>query len=312
MAVEATMKRSVGWTVTASGRARVPTVASRTLRARLAAVWSELRASCRSRHTPERVHQVRVASRRALAAFKAFHDVVPRKHGRWFCKWLRRIRRAAGETRDLDVLLARWVNETASPADGCDERRILALLRRRRDGSRHPLRRVRERLERDGWSQRVERLLARTAAADNAAVFRAYARQGLKPWVRRFFTRADRPLEDADELHRLRIEGKKLRYALEIFAIGFSRRTRSVCLRALEEIQASLGEFMDHAAAADRLRRWARETGVGPDRKTLVELCKREETLADEAREAFAAWWTPSRRRMLRRCFSHTMRGKPR
>ena len=66
----------------------------------------------------------------------------------------------------------------------------------------------------------------------------------------------------ADEIHRLRIAGKKLRYALEIFAVALPVATQTGSLDALETLQETLGTFTDHAAAADRFRRWAREDGL--------------------------------------------------
>lgn len=301
------MKRSVGWAVTDSGKTRVSRVAARNLRKRLEVVWSEMQAACRPRHDPERIHQVRVASRRTLAAFEAFRDVVPPKQGKWFGKWLRKIRRAAGETRDLDVLLERLAKERLDDQAERAKSRLLVMLRQRRDDSRQPLREVLLRLKAADWPGRVERLVETVADADIEESFVDFASHGLGPTLRRFFARADRRQTDADEIHQLRIEGKKLRYAMEIFAVAFPAAVRSACLKALEELQGSLGQFMDHAAAADRFRRWARESGAGPDRKTLVRLRKREDALADQAGKAFSKWWTRSRRRRLRASFSQTL-----
>ena len=301
------MKRSVGWAVTDSGRVIVSRVAARNLRKRLVVVWSELRAACRPRHEPERIHQVRVACRRTLAAFEAFRELVPPKQGKWFEKRLRKIRRAAGETRDLDVLIGRLAEERLDAQAERAKRRLLVMLGQRRDESRQPLREVLQRLEAVDWSGRIERVVERVAEAEIDKSFADFARHGLRPTLRRFFSRADRRQADAEEIHRLRIEGKKLRYAMEIFAVAFPPAVRTACLKALEEMQQSLGQFTDHAAAADRFRRWARESGAGPDHKTLVGLRKREEALADRARKAFSKWWTRSRRLSLRESFSQTL-----
>ena len=60
--------------VTDGGWTPVVKVAARTLRKRLEAVWRELGAACRTRHEPERVHQLRVATRRTLATLTAFRE----------------------------------------------------------------------------------------------------------------------------------------------------------------------------------------------------------------------------------------------
>src|SRR5262245_3086583 len=55
---------------------------------------------------PEAVHKLRVATRRARAALDMFAGALPRKALRRGRKTLRKLRRAAGAVRNLDVLLA--------------------------------------------------------------------------------------------------------------------------------------------------------------------------------------------------------------
>lgn len=313
------MKRSIGWAVTEGGGQPVARVAARTIRKRLEAVWSELRAACRPRHDPEHVHQLRVATRRTLAALTVFRDLVPAKKRRWFEKRLRRIRRAAGATRDLDVLSGQLAKRRPSPGPNAAaplaaraRSRLVSMLARRRDLSRQPIRDIHEALVAADWPGRVERLIdslsaREEATAQGAATFAAYSHRRFPILLDRFFERADRKLEDAAEIHRLRIAGKQLRYALELFAPVFSMSSRRACLEALERLQETLGEFTDHASAADRFRRWAREGDVGPDRDMLATLRRLEDRRADKARRAFVKWWKPSRRRALRKRFEQSL-----
>jgi CHAD domain-containing protein len=313
------MKRASAWAVTDAGSTPVARVAARTLRKRLEAVWRELENACRPRHDPERVHQLRVATRRTIAALSAFRGVVPAKQRAWFEKRLRRIRRAAGSTRDLDVLAGRLTRETAAPetrssiaAKAAAARgRLLAMLAKRRDVSRQPIRGVLDELAAADWPARVERLVEGVRRSGRDEPFATFGRRRFWQLVNRFFRRADRRLEDAADIHQLRIEGKKLRYALEIFAPVFPAAERSACHDALETLQETLGEFTDHASAADRFRRWAREEGVGPDRQALAVLRRAEDARAEEARRAFVKWWKPGRRRALRRRFEQTVRRRP-
>lgn len=309
------MKQSVAWAVTGSGRVRVPRVAARTLRKRLETVGSELRAACRPRHDPERVHQLRVATRRTLAALTAFREFVPAKHRIWFEKRLRRIRHAAGTTRDLDVLTSDLARpKAAGPAKEARtmaaraRMRLVAMLGKRRDMSREPIRHIREDLVAADWPGRVERLIDAVLSQESTEPFVAYARRRFPVLLDRFFKRADRKLEAADELHRLRIAGKKLRYAAEIFSVAFPASTRTECQDALERLQETLGKFTDHAAAADRFRRWAREDGVGADKMTLTALRRLEDHRAEKARRVFVKWWTHTRRRNLRKSLERTLR----
>ncbi|MFM7138653.1 MAG: CHAD domain-containing protein [Planctomycetota bacterium] len=313
------MNRSSTWVVSDVGRTPVAKVAARTLRKRLEAVWRELTAACRPRHDPERVHQLRVATRRTLAALMAFRGVIPGKQRVWFEKRLRRIRRAAGGTRDLDVLTGRLERETprGAAASRRDSKaalvreRLVTMLAKRRDVSRQPIRVVRDELRAADWPARVERLIDAVTAAGIDETFAGYGRRRFRQMLERFFRLADRRLDEAAEIHRFRIAGKKLRYALEIFAPVFPVAERTACHEALERLQETLGEFTDHASAAERFRRWAREKGVGPDRKALAALRRIEDDRAEEARRAFVKWWKPARRRELRRSFARTVRCKP-
>src|SRR5690606_28603104 len=55
----------------------------------------------------EHVHQLRVSTRKAGAALKLFRELLPKKRAKRLNVSLKGIRRAAGEARDLDVLLER-------------------------------------------------------------------------------------------------------------------------------------------------------------------------------------------------------------
>src|SRR6188768_1175139 len=97
----------------------VEEAARRSLEPRLSAVSHLLpMAAHLASHDVEHVHRLRVATRRATAALKLYSDCVPRKQFRWLKRRLRKIRRAAGDARDLDVLsdrLAREYGERVSP-----------------------------------------------------------------------------------------------------------------------------------------------------------------------------------------------------
>ena len=298
------MATSDRWHVRNDRRLPIGQVAAETLRTRLDAVWDELRAAGSDTVAPEHVHGLRVATRRTLAAFDAFASLIPAKRRAWFEKRLRRLRRVAGDARDLDVLTDRLNQDGAARARS----RLIAMLSKQRVTSRLPIREQFERLVEQDWPSRVERLVASVRGRRRRAGYRTFARRRLKPMVDAFFARADRRLRDGGDMHAVRIEGKKLRYALEIFAAALPPRGRDRCEQALERLQRTLGRFTDHAAAADRLRRWARGTDAGPNHDLLVSLCAEERRQAARARKAFSRWWNPARRRTLRRRFERTLR----
>jgi CHAD domain-containing protein len=282
------------WLVVEHGRTPASRVARRALRKRLDAVWSELQAAAGDRPDAERVHRLRVATRRTLAAVDAFADLLPAKPRDWLAKRLRRLRRAAGSA---DERAARSARE-----------RLVAMLSRQRAASRAPIQEIRDALLAADWHGRTERLLDDVGRRGKERSFAEFARRRFRPLVKRFFTAADHRLRSADEIHRLRIEGKKLRYALEIFAAVFPARERARCEDALQRLQDTLGEFTDHAAAADRFARWARSDGIGMEQRTLAVLHDVEAANANKARKAFVKWWSPARRRWLRRALERTLR----
>jgi len=297
------MAASDRWIVNDDQSLTVGQMAATTLRRRFDAVWTELRAACEMPDHAEHVHQLRVATRRTLAAFDAFHAVIPAKRRAWFAKRLRRLRRVAGEARDLDVLTDRLANDAVRA-----RHQLIAMLSKQRQKSRAPIRAQLEDLVDSDWCSRVDRLLNDVHERRRRAGFRTYARRNFKPMIAAFFEMADRKVRDDEEIHSLRIEGKKLRYALEIFAPALPAHARARCQESLERLQKTLGDFTDHAAAADRFGRWARSADAGPNRDLLVSLCDDERKHADIARKAFSKWWNPSRRRSLRRRFTRTMR----
>lgn len=317
------MKASNKWIVSDAGSTAVATVAEKTLRQRLLAVWTILPRACETAGDPEQVHQLRVATRRALAALKAFDELLPTKRRAWFEKQLRRLRRAAGEARDLDVLTSRLAHDlqggsarasqaaTSSAAGRKARGRLVAMLSRQRVVSREPIRDRYERLLEADWTKRTERLLERLgqhSTARRRLTFAAYARRRFRPIVGHFFATADQRMRTAEELHAFRIEGKKIRYILEIFATVFPERVRARCYAALEQLQETLGSFTDHAAAADRFRRWSRDEAAATHQDVLERLRRDEQRLANQARRDFAHWWNGDRRLALRRTFDRTLR----
>jgi CHAD domain-containing protein len=297
------------WLVGEAESTPVGRVAARTIRARLEAVWTELGAAVRNPGDAESVHRLRVATRRTLAAFDAFSDLLPPKRMAWFGRRLREIRRAAGDARDLDVLTGRLAarRDDVRTKAAAARRRLVAMLARQREVSREPIRDLWDRLAAAGWDERFEDLLARIPGGVRQVSFADYARDRFKPIVDRFFEKADHKLRDDDDVHRLRIAGKKLRYALEIFAPVFPQRARVRCQDALERLQHTLGEFTDHASAADRFRRLSRDGRTGLDRGALDDLRKREASLAADARRSFVKWWDAARRRELRRTIERSL-----
>jgi CHAD domain-containing protein len=293
---------------TVEGEQCVRDLAARTIRRRLESVWRELHAACDDRTDGERIHRLRIATRRAIAALDAFTDLVPGGGRRWFRRRLRELRRAAGDARDLDVLADRLARDALPAAGNAARRRLVGMLARERPAARQPVLAQRERLVESHWSRRVGRLVDRVARGHNGPPSSDYCRKHMKRLVRRFFDRADHKPRRQGDLHRLRIDGKRLRYALEIFSPALPRRPRKKCEKALECLQDCLGRYLDHAAVADRVRRWSARHGAAGDRRLLAAIRHAEDDAADRSRSRFVRWWTQSRRRDLRKSFRRALR----
>ena len=59
-----------------------------------------------------------------------------------------------------------------------------------------------------------------------------------------------------EELHRLRIQGKKLRYSLEFFSSLYPEREQKKLVKQLKVLQNNLGDFNDLTVQQEMLQRY--------------------------------------------------------
>src|SRR5262249_58635227 len=111
-----TTARPDKWVQGVSPDDRTTDVAVRTLQARLAAIQHYLPlAAEKAEEDVEHVHQLRVWTRRASAALKLYAGLLPRRRTARMKKQLKRLRRAANDARDCDVLARRLAEDHAHP-----------------------------------------------------------------------------------------------------------------------------------------------------------------------------------------------------
>lgn len=204
----------------------------------------------------EFVHRMRVASRRTRSALALFGDCLPRKKLPGWEKAIRRITRALGAARDTDVQLA-FLQETLDcvpdPAYEPGIARLMLRLRQRRTGLQeqvletlgqleekrvldemgHALRQHLVRARLDGVSPRSEYLYRQSAATILLLLEELLA---YDPYVRQ--------PGNVEELHAMRIEAKRLRYTVEIFAPLYEGGLKPQ-LQALRATQDAAGEIHD-------------------------------------------------------------------
>lgn len=198
----------------------------------------------------EAIHQTRVATRRSTAAIVSFRICLKRKDAKRAKALLRTVRRGAGEVRDWDVLLGAL---SGAQAPSCEF--LLGYATGRREDART---RFAELL---GESRRellkvCERIPARVRrpAAESIRRFRDLVAP-FKTRMLSFDGSLRNPPRAAKELHRLRIEAKRVRYEMELFASCFDPGILEQVYPRVESLQDQLGAMQDDAVAIKRLEK---------------------------------------------------------
>jgi CHAD domain-containing protein len=216
---------------------------------------------------PVAVHRARVASRRLREVLPV---VARHKRGRALRKATRRVTRALGPVRELDVSMEtlaeyaaemRWSRDSVARvmwAIGEERRRLCAGLQRR--------------LERCNIAARGARALDATAATGEpetvqALLVDAQARSARRAIELRVATESAAGLYLPERLHGVRIGVKKLRYALELEqqlrairrrapTMPASRVAKAAAarLRTLRRVQNQLGRMHDLEVLIARIR----------------------------------------------------------
>jgi inorganic triphosphatase YgiF len=209
----------------------------------------------------EYVHQARVALRRLRSAFSLFRPAVPRASVEPLLGALRSLGMALGAARDWDV----FVTETLPPLDAALGHApglpgLLVQAQAHRAAARTAARQavaaptftallldLGEALVKRPWRGSLdERALALQALPLKEFAARLLSRQA------RRVRRAGRGIGrlDAEGLHALRIEVKKLRYAAEFLQRLHTRREVRECIACTAELQDILGGLNDASVTA--------------------------------------------------------------
>ncbi len=216
---------------------------------RLAALEKET-AGVRAGDDIEHLHRMRVASRRLRTALRVFAQCLPPRPLPVWQREVRRITRALGDARDLDVQLE-FLAACNPPATQPGYRPGIARLRLRLSQRRAKLQqRVIRRLdefESLGIADSLRDHLAALAdaTASSPALFRRAEKEitAHLEELLSFRTYVDDP-NRVQELHQMRIAAKHLRYSLELFRPLFGERLDHY-INAIKVIQQQLGELHD-------------------------------------------------------------------
>jgi CHAD domain-containing protein len=195
---------------------------------------------------PDTIHDTRVWSRRLQEAFRVLFPQPRTGKSRKLVRTLRQVRRALGDCRNVDVTLALIDNKlTAATAAGAHESWDLVrdYLREKRtrlgaqardELTRHDIAqfvtRTQSLLEPDGLAQQPEELLKQSLT------------KALADWNEALQNVQENP--EVDQIHALRISGKRLRYRAELLAdLGDASVKRRI--KSLKLLQDELGNWHD-------------------------------------------------------------------
>jgi CHAD domain-containing protein len=237
------------------------------------------------------VHQARVASRRLREALPVLGTRADEAALDRVQKRVRRITRALGPVRELDVtllLLAELEGKEAAPVRAI-ERVRKAVIEERQKRRRDMLDEITpSRL--DKLTRRLVRVAApatRPQVTRNARVEAAIQSATRARKLRAAIEHAG-GIYLADRLHRVRVQAKKLRYALEIQR-ELMRSRATAGLSRLKTEQDLLGRMHDLEILIDHARD-SQGTLNPRDRRGMSELNKLIRVLEDECREGHAAY----------------------
>ena len=203
---------------------------------------------------------------------------------------LRRIRLAADEARNWDVMVERFSYGGNIPA------KILEQIKARRREVQGPIVTVYQEFPADACQAKIEKLVQEVEfhhQGDGKRRFGRQAPQYLVPVVKKFFKVAESDLTTDESFHALRIRTKKLRYTMEIVAVAFDSVFRKKLYPQLTLFQDLLGTVNDHAKAKTLFGDWRSKCEDAEQRAFLEGLLLAEQRATEDLRAAFLATWTP-------------------
>jgi triphosphatase len=207
---------------------------------------------------PVRIHKLRVATRRSLVAMQTFEDYLPRKVFKQAKRNLRIIRRTAGRLRDWDVFkigLTDWIpNRSEIERPGLDI--LLDWAEQNRETTRFEFNTV-------ATTRLIhfDRVIDRTVDGVRPPRKKHRKRPSVKKWIQKRWNLAVTNLTEAatqeitndEQLHRVRILGKRVRYLIELFGKWITTRQKRASTQMITELQETLGNFNDAVVSLKQL-----------------------------------------------------------
>lgn len=262
----------------------------------------------------ESVHKMRVAVRRMRSLLRLVGAFYPGKTVEKSEKELRQIARALGSIRDLDVLIldVQQFSATLPPEMQQQAQALVSRLERRRHKRRQRLNAF---LDSKRYQRSVRHLenFARKKGKRDRRRQPPHEPQELRHALplllhqRLASVRAYNsvlPASDDKRLHSLRVECKRLRYAIEFFAPVLGSSAKNF-LELVTSMQDTLGRINDIAVFVSRLQKLDQ---LPPQQAILVdEYIARRNSELIRLRATFYDQWTRLNTRVVQRKFSDAL-----
>lgn len=233
--------------------------------------------------TAKSLHELRIACRRAEAALRLSQEAADGRDWRWLKRQLKTLRRACNDARDDDVL-GQWVQRHGTSSS----KSLRQAIRTHRAEVQPRIVELAQRLsDKQHFERRSNRVLKQLRVCERQGQIAQAFGQRLFDEVYRFVKALPGQSDDASALHRLRIIGKRLRYASELVMEIWPDVALVELNEHLHVLQDRLGAIHDHIVGTRRLRKQSLDRGVRP----LVQ--KAQET-AVRLKRSFWHWWQAS------------------
>ena len=212
----------------------------------------------------EAVHDMRVGSRRLVAAMRVFRQCFPGPEYRLLLREARRVTSRLGQVRDLDVLIDHYqrLRPEATPGEHVGIDYFIAIQGLERRKVRRPMLVAMSELEKSDFPARLRKFLRHEAEAYSVGLgpptgaaaggvncgggFRTAAPVVLEERYHAFY--AFEPYvhqaDAVEELHEMRIAAKWLRYTMELFAPAYGDELKRT-LATVKKFQELLGDLHD-------------------------------------------------------------------
>lgn len=202
----------------------------------------------------EFIHRARVASRRLRATIPLFDTCLPKKKVKVWLKGIRKVTQALGQARDSDVQIEKLENfyekiqeKTYQPGVS----RLILRLQQKREKMQTPVVEVMDWLVNTNFIEKMHNRLQpiadrKTAVYLYTPTLYQCSLQAISRQLEQFL--AYEPVvnqpENIEELHKMRIAAKRLRYTIETFAPIYSNQLKPH-VQGIRKVQDLLGDIHD-------------------------------------------------------------------